>query len=688
MMMDTKFEIKLALIGYVSVGKTTVLNALLRDKYGGVAMGRATASVNNYCVVSTTTKQSSAEPVVGSSASEILKKTTKENARLRGSDTVEEAWFEITLDKPLFDMRDDTNLVVVDIPGINEAGTSSKYKDFVVNHWHTFDCVVVVMDGRQGVNTEEQVDLLKFVKSNCDKTKGVPVIVLCNKIEDPDEGEQAALIAETQQAVQKIFQTKDLQKTLSETLKAASETRDRGTAPFPPIVLLPVSAIHAFMYQAGSRCGFDQIQRFFDKDLIEKLGKEHFGKKWRRFSTQQKLEKAYEVLSDRAQCEEGFDLSHFDKFVALLSFCIGGRETQRSILKSQIDVALTRLSPQLVVNVANEFQTFYTRSKALNQPVEGLPTHFWSLFDQVADNSFSLVKGPKDIRFVSSPMDLLFKYAQFLHEVEWESEKESVLKHAKNLVKRHITLVVDQFDHGHQASPPQLVLLYGALLLQSHEAFFYQSFGLLKIIMEDRARAASARCESSDKCVASDCSGKMEALPGHFIQIWRCTDCNRYATEWGSKFCPSSYMSAVHTPKTMNGHSFGNRLHTQCNRCSAQTLKSDIEGLEKCDNCALELQTKCIGTSTVKHCGTCNHWYASTSMKNVCVDSIANHSFEGNVDVLSYHYGPFPRYDLMDEEAGSSSATNLTIPDSLEDPEHAGHLIWTYGRIVKLFGME
>jgi GTPase SAR1 family protein len=169
MLIDTKFDIKVALIGYVSVGKTTVLNALLHDKYGKVAMGRATASVNNYCV--STTKPSSPKTVV--SATEILKKTIRENARLRSSNTVEEAWFGVKLDKPICEMRDATSLVVVDIPGINEAGASSKYKDFVVNHWHTFDCVVVVMDGRQGVNTEEQVDLLKFVKSNSERTKKI-----------------------------------------------------------------------------------------------------------------------------------------------------------------------------------------------------------------------------------------------------------------------------------------------------------------------------------------------------------------------------------------------------------------------------------------------------------------------------------------------------------------------------------
>lgn len=162
MLIDTKFDIKVALIGYVSVGKTTVLNALFRDKYGEVAMGRATASINNYCVSTTHQNPLSQPEPVGSSASKIFDKTIQDNARLRSSDTVEEAWFDVMLDKPLCDMRDDARLVVVDIPGINEAGTSSKYKEYVVNQWHTFDCVVVVMDGRQGVNTEEQVDLLKL----------------------------------------------------------------------------------------------------------------------------------------------------------------------------------------------------------------------------------------------------------------------------------------------------------------------------------------------------------------------------------------------------------------------------------------------------------------------------------------------------------------------------------------------
>jgi small GTP-binding protein len=239
----TDFQIKVALIGYVSVGKTTILNALLRDKYGEVAMGRATASVNYYCCTSKPQQRVSSAPssVKSSSlpfawsasglpqpAAEIHRQTVRDNARLRHTATVEERWFDVELEQDLCLMRDDAKLVVVDIPGINEAGTSSKYKDYIAKHWHSFECVVVVMDGRQGVNTEEQVELLQLAKSNCDRIKNVPVIVLFNKIDDPDDKEQSVLIHEARQVVQKVFGTEDQVKTLHDVLATSGFNRDRG----------------------------------------------------------------------------------------------------------------------------------------------------------------------------------------------------------------------------------------------------------------------------------------------------------------------------------------------------------------------------------------------------------------------------------------------------------------------------
>jgi GTPase SAR1 family protein len=693
MLIDTKFDIKVALIGYVSVGKTTILNALLRDKYGEVAMGRATASVNNYCVSTTTpSEKSSTEPAV--SASEIHDKTMQENARLRISDTVEEAWFNVTLNEAICDMRDDSRLVVVDIPGINEAGTSQKYKDFVINNWHTFDCVVVVMDGRQGVNTEEQVELLKFAKSNCDSIKSVPVIVLCNKIEDPEEGEQSALISETRESAQKIFQTGDQLAVLKETLEAASSSNDRGKEPFPSLVLLPVSAIHAFIYQAGARCGFDKFQRFFDKDLIEKIGKDNYGtRKWRRLDMEQKIERAYSVVSDSTQCQEGLDLSNFDKFVALLSYCIGGKETQRTILKHQIDMALSRLVPELGVALALEIQKLYTCTNALKLSVEDIPIRFWTVFDQVVEHSFALFKTPKDVSVVATPLDLLLSYAQFVKEVGWKKEFEIVCKRARELVSRQAIFIVDQFDYGLDASPSQMVLLYGSLLLQANESFFYRHFGLLKIVLEDRARSASARCNATNKCRQPECTGQMVPVPGHLIKIWQCSQCEHYATEWGSTMCGPTYMSMIHERST-NGYPYEHGRRFKCSHCMTQTSTNDINALEKCIRCLQQLETISVGTSTVKRCNGCRHLFTPSAI-TVCVGA-----FQAKSATLSLERGSaddntccntFPKYELVDgklqPKAGTASLL-LSVPDSLENPNHFGHLIWMFGRIVKILGVE
>jgi predicted transcriptional regulator len=70
---------------------------------------------------------------------------------------VREKWFDIELPNELCPMRKDTKLVVrvVDIPGINEAGSCDKHIEYVKEKWAIFDCVVAVMGGEQGVKSEE-----------------------------------------------------------------------------------------------------------------------------------------------------------------------------------------------------------------------------------------------------------------------------------------------------------------------------------------------------------------------------------------------------------------------------------------------------------------------------------------------------------------------------------------------------
>ena len=43
----------------------------------------------------------------------------------------------------------DLEMVIVDVPGLNESGTSQMYKDYVRNNFASFDYVMIVMDVNQ-----------------------------------------------------------------------------------------------------------------------------------------------------------------------------------------------------------------------------------------------------------------------------------------------------------------------------------------------------------------------------------------------------------------------------------------------------------------------------------------------------------------------------------------------------------
>lgn len=195
-MVDKQLEIKVALLGYVGVGKTTILNALFGEKYSEMSRKRETAGVSFFRIVKPDTNKDSGSTETERSAdtftvpsnmatqkpASILNEIKGDNEKLRNSNMIVEKVFDIAPSDILIKMRPDTTLVIVDIPGINEADTDNIYKNYVEEKWNTFDCVVVVMDASEGVNTSEQVELLKFVKKNATGKRRTPVIIVGNKV--------------------------------------------------------------------------------------------------------------------------------------------------------------------------------------------------------------------------------------------------------------------------------------------------------------------------------------------------------------------------------------------------------------------------------------------------------------------------------------------------------------------------
>jgi GTPase SAR1 family protein len=357
-------EINVALLGNVSAGKTTVLNALFRDKLGEVAMKRTTVGANYFhiytknhsttaCVTDGTYANADEDIAIRTesdnsvdnkrSAKSILKEITEDNIRIRenNGESVQEKHFDVELEGKLIPMIRDAILVLIDIPGINEAGTDNKYKEYVSKKWHTFDCVILVMDGKHD-GTDDQMFLLEFVKHNL-ATKKVPIIILYNKIDYFSEV-QEDLIRIAREQVEDIFDVTDCEKELQSIMskeKNCNQTLAEIQSLSP--IFISISAVEAYIFQTAPQMNFDQFKNL-DNSLIEEFGRGLDGRViWWKLSDEEKVRKVYDIVHDASYCQRGLKECNFDKFLFVLNYFLGGEELQNNIIQEHKNVAINLL---------------------------------------------------------------------------------------------------------------------------------------------------------------------------------------------------------------------------------------------------------------------------------------------------------------------------------------------------------
>ncbi|CAB9505889.1 unknown protein [Seminavis robusta] len=442
-------EIKVAILGHVSVGKTTVLNAILGDKFGEVSMRRTTAGINFFRIVPSTeatTEQLSKDWLKEEgikTADKVHEEIEESNKKLRAAQQIEEKWFNVARD-PLCEMRENTSLVLVDIPGINEADSNSIYMNYVQTNWKSFDCVVVVMDARQGVNTEEQVGLLRLVKENLSKKKPLPVIVLFNKVDEPDDTEQALLVQESQKKIASMFGVGCREEAVKQLPKLSGK---KGAAHAIPIsdlypVVIPVSAIRAFFYRSASSLSFEEFRKKFDKEIVDKIGREELSRhKWRKMSIDQKYKALYDLVVDGSEDDEEVTQgTGFDTFLCALSVSVGGHETQTKLLHTQLDAAIQSMNNPS----CSQLKALHQKSNAINKDMGDIKKTFWTKYASCKEEALeTLSEGPR-VEVMAQPAALLHEYFSFATSVGWNDEAKLVEKSFGKLIHEQLGVIVNK----------------------------------------------------------------------------------------------------------------------------------------------------------------------------------------------------------------------------------------------------
>jgi GTPase SAR1 family protein len=528
------FQIRVALVGYVSVGKSTVINALLGDKYSEVNMRRTTAGVNYFRVsqkasttavelapVTSTAESSSTTTTTTTSSSKSAEEThaeiSKDNETLRsavipgsnniidvdmdvdleeeeessagaaatgGGGDVVEKFFDIKVDEAICDMRNDTKLVLIDIPGINEADSSKKYKDYVSSKWDSFDCVVVVMDAMAGVNTLEQVELLKFVQHNNTNLKRIPTIVLGNKVDEPNDVDTLTLVGETREKTIEIFGQGCTEKSLKSLLDAANngdfyraggagagksseqtstkkskkkKNKSNDADDDHGAVFIPVSAKNAFIYRKAVHLSVDTFEGkngSSDQDLFDKIGKDEVGRRWNKMSSEEKVEVISSIINDPDEYKERLAGTNFHNFLAVVKYFIGGNDTQQTLLSNQIEIALKSLTADDKNDdnvsgggggggiISENIHNVYKKCTAAGRSTDDLPDKFWDLYDQCEEASFLILEEVVDPSVLQRPFIELEKFYELCGILDWKDEQTTARQRMKEFLSKQFDLVI------------------------------------------------------------------------------------------------------------------------------------------------------------------------------------------------------------------------------------------------------
>ena len=189
MSFNQKYIISVAIIGRVSAGKSTVLNALFSREITQTRMKRCTLRpfVFNVDDVNNISQHNDLLPRVN--------KTTSDE-------------FNLTIPIPSWGKKlHNIRYKFYDIPGIDDSSDSALFINYIKKSAHKFDIILLVLDVNNGINTIADVDIIKTVMNLRNNKLNQPIHVLINKVDHEFDDEILELIHEIKTHMKKYKPT-------------------------------------------------------------------------------------------------------------------------------------------------------------------------------------------------------------------------------------------------------------------------------------------------------------------------------------------------------------------------------------------------------------------------------------------------------------------------------------------------
>ena len=157
-------NINICIVGCVSAGKSTILNALFRQDFAQAKIKRTTMVPTVFVEVPDLDNSACKQEDISSKIIEVNKEVirlTEENKNLDLTKYQSSMIFPVNK----LDVKISDNLLITlyDMPGLNDARTKNVYYEYLQENFYKFNIVIFVVDIYSGFNTSDEIDIVNLL---------------------------------------------------------------------------------------------------------------------------------------------------------------------------------------------------------------------------------------------------------------------------------------------------------------------------------------------------------------------------------------------------------------------------------------------------------------------------------------------------------------------------------------------
>jgi GTPase SAR1 family protein len=432
-------NINICLVGCVSAGKSTILNAFFGQDYAQCKIKRTTMMPNKFVETDVSTEIDSFEKInqtIGDVNKQIYTHTQNGlplNLMDYGGElTFHVGGMEMNVGKHI-------KICIYDIPGLNDARTKQVYYDYLRTNFHKFNIILFVVDIQSGLNTSDEMDILNFLASNIKKhktesNKNISMLTIVNKADDMQlSGDKLEVLGELGEMFDQV----------SGTVRQKFTTDGIQTN---MLDCIPICGLDSHLYRMIKK--FRDINKLTDENIL-RIGINEEGSKFRKYPKDQQRRKVQQKIQDDEFVNDMIKLSGFSQIEVYLDNFIGSKGSTMVI--ENILLEYSCIQDMTIDNIIENI-------KLRVEKLESIKTHDESKY---TDEMKKLVKKAntliyKKINTINNPEDIVrYYYQNILKSINSDpviklkiSKFFNLLTYPNYIADRIIELVTNEFSRN------------------------------------------------------------------------------------------------------------------------------------------------------------------------------------------------------------------------------------------------